>query len=419
MKRKKKDLSNSIIAGIAVIFMILVISIIYIFPNQIRSTLSAIRDVGIQLASVVLSHNFRSVAEIKSHYDNPQNKVRILIVPGHEPNYSGAQFGVVKERDMAVELGQDLQKILENDSHYQVFITRDTQDWSPVFASYFKDDWNEIAEWTKASHDEFSRLVSIGSTTRTYSTVTHNDAPQNVALRLYGLTKWSNENNIDIVIHIHFNDNRRPNVNKSGDYSGFSMYVPAKQYGNSTTTRVIAGGIFKRLAKYNPVSDLPGETDGIIDEPELIAVGSNNTADAASILIEYSYIYEPQFQDPQVRSMAIKDFAFQTYLGLQDFFDPNKNVELARAYDTLILPYKWNTPLVDNRATASDVFALQTALMFDAVYPPSGKSKNDCPRTGTIGNCTRTSLNVFQDKYGISGEKGIAGQKTLQVLNKI
>ena len=112
--------------------------------------MSAIREAGIQLASVILSHNFKTVAEIKSHYDDPQKKVRILIVPGHEPNYSGAEFNGIKE-DMAVELGQSLQQFLENDPHYQVFITRDMHDWNPIFSNYYKNDWGNIVEWVKAS----------------------------------------------------------------------------------------------------------------------------------------------------------------------------------------------------------------------------------------------------------------------------
>jgi N-acetylmuramoyl-L-alanine amidase len=419
VKKRKKDFRKPITGGVMILVLLIAISFICIFPNQLRSTLSVIKNAGIQLASVILSHNFRSIAEIKSKYEDPQRKVRVLIVPGHEPNYGGSVYGDLLERDMNVELGQNLQKFLESNPHYQVFIARDTNSWSPEISNYYKNNWDDIVEWTAASREEFSRLVSIGSTTRTFSTVTHNDAAREVALRLYGLTKWSNENNIDIAIHIHFNDNRRSDTSRPGKYSGFSMYVPAAQYGNSTTTKVIADSIMKRLAKYNTVSDLPGESSGIIDEPELIAVGSNNTADAASILIEYSYMYEPQLQDSQVRSMAIKDLAFQTYLGLQDFFDSSGNANLARAYDTTILPYKWNTPQVDNKASASDIFALQTALTFKGVYPPTNRTKNDCPRTGAIGNCTRTSLEVFQNKYGVSGETGVAGQRTLELLNQI
>lgn len=411
----KKDI-NSLLIAVAITFFL---GFTFIFSDQIRTTLTIIKDAGIQLAAVILSHNFKTVATIKSRYDDPTSKVRILIVPGHEPNYSGAEFNGLKERDMNVELGQNLKELLEDDSHYQVFITRDTRDWNPIFSEYYKNHWNEIAEWISASKDDFSRLVSIGLATKKYSTVTHNDAQPNVAVRLYGLTKWANENDIDIIIHIHFNDNRRRDTSKPGEYSGFSMYVPENQYGNSTTTKVIAGDIFKRLAKYNAVSDLPGETIGIIDEPELIAIGSNNTSDAASVLIEYGYIYEPQFQNSQVRAMSIKDLAYQTYLGLQDFFDPIGNAKIARTYDTLVLPYKWDEPLMANKALPADVFALQTALIFDGIYPPDGKTKNECPRTGKIGTCTRTSLEVFQNKYGITNESGMAGEKTLEALKRI
>jgi N-acetylmuramoyl-L-alanine amidase len=277
-------------------------------------------DFGTQLASVILSHNFKSVAEIRSNYNNSRNKVRVLIVPGHEPTFGGTEYADLKERVMVLELAKNLEDHLRANSHYEVFTSRDVSGWTPDFSNYFKNNWSDILEWTKASREEYSRMVAIGSKPQAFSTVIHNNAPKEVATRLYAMTKWANENNIDIAIHIHFNDNPRPNVSKPGEYSGFSIYVPASQYGNSTTTKAITEDIFDRLARYNPVSNLPGEKGGIIDEPELIAVGSNNTADAASLLIEYGYIYESQFQDKEMRSLAIKDLAFQTYLGLEDFF---------------------------------------------------------------------------------------------------
>lgn len=172
--------------------------------------------------------------------------------------------------------------------------------WNTALVTYFTDEWDEIEAWREASRREFSRLVSLGSATQIQPSVEHKDPPPDVATRLYGITRWSNERDMDIVIHIHFNDNPRANTRSAGKYSGFALYVPARQYGNSTTTKAIADSIFTRLAKYTPVSNFPGELDGVVDEPELIAVGANNTADAASMLIEYGYIYEPQFQDASV-----------------------------------------------------------------------------------------------------------------------
>jgi N-acetylmuramoyl-L-alanine amidase len=391
-------------------------------PNQAQYVFNVIQDVGQQLASVILSHKPKTVTEIRSHYTavSPvQKKVRILIVPGHEPDFGGAEFGTLKERDMAVELSEDLAQFLRNDSHYEVILTRDTHGWNQKFSEYFQNNWNSIIEWQKASHDEVSHLISIGAQTRSTPKVIHNSAPKDVAYRLYGITKWSNENNIDIVIHVHFNDYPRRQTKLPGEHSGFAIYVPASQYGNSATTKAVADTIFKRLGKYDPVSDLPGESTGIVDEPDLIAIGANNTADAASMLIEYSYIYEPRLTNTDIRSLVLKDMAFQTFLGLQDFFDPHNVVSKTGAYDTLIIPHSWISPLKGNNAAATDVFALQTALLVGGEYPPSNKSKNDCPRSGTIGACTRAALDSFQNKYGISGEKGIVGEKTLEVLNKL
>lgn len=55
--------------------------------------------------------------------------------------------------------------------------------------------------------------------------------------------------------------------------------------------------------------------------------------------------------------------------------------------------------------------------MSDGDYPPSGKTMTDCPRSGVFGACTKNALVVFQNKYGITGEDGIVGNKTLKVLN--
>lgn len=396
---------------------------------------SAFNRASLNVAAVI-THNPRTVAELQAKYNGKpwfaattsatstpaEPKVHILIVPGHEPNFGGAEFslgsgGRLRERDMAVALAQNLQTFVKNNPRYEVSVTRDDVAWTPDFSDYFKDNWNDIIDWQKSSHEEVRHLIAIGSTTAPTSTVFHNTAPTNVALRLYGITKWANEHTVDIVIHIHFNDYPDHRVSVAGKHSGLAIYVPTYQFSNSSTTRVIAETIFQRLAKYNPVSNLPGESSGIIDEPELIAIGANNTSDAASMLIEYGYIYEPQFTNPQTRDLALKDLAFQTYLGLQDFFDPVSAITLSRPYDTLILPHEWKKGMTAENAVPTDVYALQTALQIEGIYPPTGSEKNDCPRSGTIGACTRKALDVFQQKYGISGEKGVVGSKTLNALN--
>jgi hypothetical protein len=244
---------------------------------------------------------------------------------------------------------------------------------------------------------EQAKFISMGKREKIQSPVFHNTAKENVALRLHGINKWINENDIDIAIHIHFNDYPRDRQDIAGEYTGFAVYVPEGQYFNSSTTKIIAERVFKRLAKYNPVSDLRLERSGIVEDQDLIAVGSNNSLNSASMLIEYGYIYEPQFLNPETRDMALRDLAYQTYLGLIDFFDPDMANYNSLAYDTTILPYSWEKPL--EKASSKDIFALQTAFIYDSIYPPKGYSKNDCPRSGKIGPCTKASLQTFSEKF--------------------
>jgi N-acetylmuramoyl-L-alanine amidase len=281
-------------------------------------------DLGNQWAAVFLSHNPKTVAQLQTRYAAvaaTRAPVRVLLVPGHEPNYGGSEYAGLKERELNVELAGYLKELLSRNSRYAVVMTRDNNAWEPEFADYFQQQWEAIKEWQRASHEESSHLIATGAMeTPQPSAVYHNKAPKDVALRLYGITKWANEHDIDIEIHLHFNDEPAHRANKPGQYAGFAIYVPSAQYQNSATTKAIAASIFRRLSINNPVSNLPGESTGIIDEPELIAVGTNNTADAASLLIEYSYIYEPHIVSDMSRSLVLRDLALQTYLGLEDFF---------------------------------------------------------------------------------------------------
>jgi N-acetylmuramoyl-L-alanine amidase len=391
-------------------------------PGIMSTILTAFDRVGDQIATIIMVGHGKTVEELRSKYDIDRSKsrtqVRILIVPGHEPDYGGAEFGTLREREVVVDIADQLSELLRKNPRYEVFVTRDNTSWKPEFQEYFKNHWEEIVAWKNAHKSEETKLINVGRFKTYVSPVEHNTAPNNVAIRLYGINKWVQDNDIDIVLHLHLNDYPRRRVYEPGSYSGFSIYVPEKQYINSTTTRALALTIFGRLSKYSPVSDFAAESSGIVEDQELIAIGPYNTVGAASMLIEYGYIYESNFTNREVRPLAVHDMAYQTYTGLLDFFDPASVVNLDRFYDTLALPYTWSSELVAESPQSADIFALQTALMLDGVYPPVPSSKNDCPRTGKLGVCTKKSLDLFQKKYGITDEKDRVGKKTVEVLNR-
>lgn len=345
-------------------------------------------------------------------------RVRILLVPGHEPNFGGTEYKNLKERDMVVDLVQELARYLHADPRYEVVISRGKEAWNPEFQKYFEEQKESIYSFVASQKEEMARLAESGKITLVPDTVSHNDAPNDVAVRLYGINKWVNEYGVDIVIHVHFNDYSRRRLAVPGEYTGFAIYVPEKQYSNAKTSAEVSSYIFKRMAKFFPVSNLPQEDFGIIEDQELIAIGSFNTVDAASMLVEYGYVYEPQFSSPKIAQAIFKEMALQTYLGLQDFLG-QKESPIAGTQDTTLLPFEWKTTIKKNKNASTDILALQAALTQQGFYPPSGSSKNDCPLSGFLGDCTRTALKHFQKEFNIQRENGFVGKKTRDQLNRL
>lgn len=391
------------------------------FPIQTYSVMSAIGDAGSRLAAAIVSHNPKTVPDLQLAYNATlyipsAPKVRVLVVPGHEPGYGGAEYGSIKERDLNVELASYLTDFLRGDSHFEVYTTRSSDSWAPEFADYFHNEAQSIADWESAHKAEIQDMIRVGSFKPVKPVVFHNYAKGPVAMRIYGIDKWADDNNIDIVVHIHFNDYPGHGAGP-GKYTGFAIYVPEKQYYNSTTTKALAEAVSRRLAAYNPVSNLPGEESGIVEDQDLIAIGSFNSVNAPSMLVEYSYLYEPQLMNRELRPVILKDLAHETYLGIRDFLAGTS--EPADIKSTLVLPHEWIGRIDDSNGSAIDIFSLQTALAADGEYPPANTTFNECPRTGKFGACTKSALQSFQLKHGIVGERGFVGSSTASLLSKI
>lgn len=336
------------------------------------------------------------------------DKIKILIVPGHEPNYGGTEYRNLKERDIVVDIADNLATILRTNPRYEVIVARDKNGWNPILDEYFSREWENILEWKEKYKAEMIRLVGQGLVKIHTEGVEHNSAPNDVARRLYGINKWTVENNVDIALHLHINDNPRSNTRNPGKYSGFTIYVPERQYSNAKATGAVADTVSRRLSKYFATSNLPQESDGIVEDQELVAIGRHNTVDAVSMLIEYGYIYEPQYEEKDIRDLVVKEYALSTYLGIQDFFGaPNAKIDGA---DSFLLSQKWT------HGGLADILAVQFILAHKGYYPPSGKTKNECGMTGILGPCTLTALQKFQYDQGISDETGRVGEKTQKAL---
>ncbi len=346
--------------------------------------------------------------------DEGSKKIKILIAPGHNESSPGAAFLNLREVDMTAELGEEIFGLFKNDDHYEAVLLRGKNGDHPDFTEYFNRERENIARVRDRKRAQMKNYISDGLI-RKEEPIPHVTVPEETSLRLYGINMWADEIGASIVLNLHFNDYPRKRINLPGEYSGFSIYIPYDEYGNARVSEAIAEKVLSRLLKYYFVSTYPKEGIGIIPDWELISLGANDTLKAASLLIEYGYIYEPQFKYSQTRKVLMRDMALKTYLGVQDFFGGTSTA----LSDTAILPYLWDEDISQGDEGKVSVLALQAALASAGFYPPLGKTRDDCPLTGVFKECTRSALASFQENVGVSVNGSIAGPKTRESLNNL
>lgn len=378
-----------------------------------------------RLAASVFFKDSVTEASLKKEYEKAgknaekkrgASKVKILIVPGHDAEFSGTMYKNLTEWELNLALGEALYALLKEEPLFEVTLAQTADGYNSGLRAYFSERRTDIIAFMEKQKGLMERYVQEGKIARVVN-VQHNAAPQEMAVRLYGINHFANENGMDIILHIHFNDYPgRPN-SSPGKYSGFAVYVPERQYSNAKGSRSVAEAIHQRIARLYPESDLPKERVGIVEDQELIALGSNNTLDGAGMLIEYGYIYEPAFANEATRAAVLQDLALQTYLGITDFFEKKETVEDTLA--TALLPYRFERDLSENTNAQRDVLSLQAALALAGVYPPAGKTKNNCGLTGFFGPCTREAVRFFQAQYGITPAEGFVGEKTRARLHSL
>lgn len=344
-------------------------------------------------------------------------KVRILIMPGHEPGYGGAQFQGFYEREFAVDIAERLAKELRTDPNLDVLVARGDQGWNDDFERYFDTQERKIRKFVDEHKKAMEKLERRGRLEENEDQAAHNTAPDDVALRLYGVTKWANENDVDLVLHVHLNDDTAHVADTRGVESGAAIYVPDSIYGNAKASRAIAEPVFERLQATNATSTSGLEQQGILEDRELIAIGAYNTAEVPSLLIEYGYIYEPRITGDGARDDVFADYAYQTALGVKDFFGSPGRPQ----FGTKALPYRFMTDILatSTASTTPDahgIYALQAALRHLGFYPGTEASLATCPVSGIANVCTEASVKAFQKSKGLE-QTGTLGPATRTALN--
>jgi len=245
--------------------------------------------------------------------------VKILLVPGHDNEIWGAQYGNIKEANMNLALATRLYNLLKKDRRFEVHITRDDEGYVEEFADYFSKKREDILAFKENAKKEMQNKIANGNFIEKEN-VFHNTVSENTSIILYGLNKWANENKMDAVIHVHFNDYPRPTKWTMGKYKGFAIYMPDGQMANWKESGQLAANIFMQLNKKYITSTYKKELGGLVPDQKLIALGSNGTLlpSVRSILVEYGYIY--RFGNSATRHKAYNEMANFTFAGLKNYF---------------------------------------------------------------------------------------------------
>lgn len=248
--------------------------------------------------------------------------IKILIVPGHDNTIWGAEYGNLKEADMNLALAAKIFNILKKDKRFNVYIARDSKGYTKEFEDYLANHKPDIASFLVNAKEKMQENIKNGNFHIQNSSVAHNSVSEDTALRLYGFNKWANENNIDAMIHVHFNDYPRKTKWVLGKHKGFVIYVPEKQSINSASSAKLAKNIFSELRKKYSISTYDKESEGLVPDQKLIALGANNTLleGVRSVLVEYGYIY--RFKNSAMRQEAYINMANLTARGIEKYFFP-------------------------------------------------------------------------------------------------
>jgi N-acetylmuramoyl-L-alanine amidase len=248
-----------------------------------------------------------------------ETPIKILLVPGHDNEVWGAQYGNLKEAAMNLAIATRIYNILEKDKRFEVYITRDKNGYTKEFADYFANNQANILAFEKNNKQEMQNNIANGTFIKKEN-VPHLTVSSDVALRLYGFNKWANENKMDAMIHIHFNDYPRARQWTPGKYKGFAIYVPDGQLENWKESGQLAANILIQLKKKYSTSTYKPELGGLIPDQKLIALGANGTLreSVRSVLIEYGYIYS--LGNSAARQKKYENMSQLTAEGIKNYF---------------------------------------------------------------------------------------------------
>lgn len=248
----------------------------------------------------------------------------VLIVPGHDNEFSGAAFKKMREADMTLTLAYVIAKKLRKIPEMKVTVARNSNgNYNKALTEYFIKDPKAISDFISEKKEESQIVKQNESLQIAKPSVPHANANTKVAYKLFAINKWANEQDFDIVLHIHFNDNYPRKNNVRGAYSGYTIYRPGSGFHNEKVSEDFAEKIGKEMGLVMNPSTMPFESmnanrNGVVADNKLIALGVHGTSSIPTVLVEYGYIYESLFGGKNQKSI-FNTFADKTVSGIIEY----------------------------------------------------------------------------------------------------
>jgi N-acetylmuramoyl-L-alanine amidase len=134
--------------------------------------------------------------QLKNDYNAAKNngeKIKILVVAGHDNDYWGTEFKGLKEANLNLLLAKNIVDFFKQEKEFEMILARDENGYRPELLSYFSRNKQEIEKFIRENMQTTNAYIESGVVQKYTGGVRHNSAPEEVALRLYGINKWANE----------------------------------------------------------------------------------------------------------------------------------------------------------------------------------------------------------------------------------
>ncbi len=201
----------------------------------------------VAFASLIIKANNIKEESEATNYNNlnktnniklKNNKIKILIDPGHNAATKGNVGWLGYEYYMTLRLAKQLTAILDEDDRFEYLLSRDGDYYSRPIKEYMTNNYEKLLGIydTKVKHNNNNRIENLTK----YQTI-----------ELYAIRNYAIDNNYDLLLSLHFD--YMPYTNRRAKTEGFHVIV-SPYNGEFNASMQIANKISEKMKENYKVS---------------------------------------------------------------------------------------------------------------------------------------------------------------------